>query len=264
MSAIDVSCQSDLLTTNEKVFGLIYRITNTANGMCYVGQTVSHRKNRDKYRPFGIEGRFKDHVSEAINNTKKKQCSFLNNAIRKHGKDAFIVEMLEICTLDCLNDREQYHIGACNTLFPHGYNLTKGGKTPYVASHVDASLLREPMRRGGCTSRSETTRAKMSKRLRELADDAFRAERVKSALAQHHRAKVDRFTGCALDPAKFESYIRKKGSAVVVKVGEITASFGGKHDTLEEKIERAKEFLKEIYELNNATLSNCGKPVKPE
>ena len=72
-SDVDVSCETQILTDKTKVYGLIYQITNTENNMKYVGQTVSHRKNKDRYRPFGILGRFKDHVSEAINNTKKKQ-----------------------------------------------------------------------------------------------------------------------------------------------------------------------------------------------
>ena len=42
------------------------------NNKIYVGQAVTHRLNKNKYRYFGYEGRFKDHISEAINNTKKK------------------------------------------------------------------------------------------------------------------------------------------------------------------------------------------------
>lgn len=39
-------------------------------------------------------GRFYDHISEAINNTKNKQCMYLNNAIRKYGKDNFTCKLL--------------------------------------------------------------------------------------------------------------------------------------------------------------------------
>ena len=116
---IDKTCENEILPleSRSKIFGLIYIIKNTETGLNYVGQTVSHRKNRGKYRPFGILGRFKDHVSEAINNTKRKQCSYLNNAIRKYGSTSFQVELLEVCALECLNLREQHYIATLDTLF---------------------------------------------------------------------------------------------------------------------------------------------------
>ena len=78
-----------------KVLGEIYCMTNTVTKKQYIGQTVSHRKNRIKYRPFGYIGRFNDHISEALNNTKKKQCTYLNNSIRKYGKDIFTVKLIK-------------------------------------------------------------------------------------------------------------------------------------------------------------------------
>ena len=73
---------NEILNDSSNVLGHIYVITNLITKKQYVGQTVSHRKNRNKYRPFGFEGRFKDHISEALCNTKKKQCNYLNNSIR--------------------------------------------------------------------------------------------------------------------------------------------------------------------------------------
>jgi group I intron endonuclease len=110
------------LSEKDKVVGQIYKMTNIITNKCYVGQTVSHRKNNNKYRPFGIMGRFKDHVSEAINNT-KQGCTYLNNSIRKRGKGSFIVELLETCPVDLLDERETYYIQNLNTLYPNGYNL---------------------------------------------------------------------------------------------------------------------------------------------
>lgn len=62
-----------ILETIENVNGEIYIITNIVTKKSYVGQTVSHRKNRKKYRPFGYNGRFKDHISEAMCNTKAQK-----------------------------------------------------------------------------------------------------------------------------------------------------------------------------------------------
>ena len=61
-----------ILDDPESVKGIIYLIEHTASGKKYVGQTLSHRKNHERYRPFGAVGRFRDHISEAVNNTKRR------------------------------------------------------------------------------------------------------------------------------------------------------------------------------------------------
>ena len=76
-----------------KVTGEIYKITNLINNKCYVGQTRSHRLNRDKYRPFGYIGRFKDHISKATHTSKKSTCKYLNNALLKYGIENFKCEL---------------------------------------------------------------------------------------------------------------------------------------------------------------------------
>jgi len=116
------------LSESNLILGEIYLITNINNNMLYVGQTRTHRKNKNKYRAFGSLCRFKDHISEAINNTKMNQCKYLNNAIRKFGADKFKIEILEMCNIEELNNKEQYYIKKYNTLYPYGYNLTIGGK----------------------------------------------------------------------------------------------------------------------------------------
>jgi group I intron endonuclease len=258
---MDLSCENDILEDDEKVYGLIYLIKCKDSILQYVGQTVSHRKNKGKYRPFGIQGRFKDHISEAVCNTKRKQCSFLNNAIRKYGPEAFSVEQLEVCLVTDLNARESHYIALMNTLAPNGYNLTKGGKTTYSESYLDSNALATPQKRGGCKFRSEETRRKMSKRSKEVTDDALCKKRAAAATAQHYEAKFERFKGCTIDMSRVDEYIRTKGHIIVVQIGEATTRFAGKHDTKDQKLEKARAFIKL---LNDATLSNCGKPVKPE
>lgn len=258
---VDTSCEKDILNSDEKVFGLIYEIVNHSTNQSYIGQTVSHRKNKAKWRPFGTEGRFRDHISEAINNTKRKQCSYLNNAIRKYGSNCFTVRLITVCHKEKMNELEQIYIAEKHTLFPNGYNLTKGGKSAYVESHLDHTTLCQPKKRGGCTHRSEKTRAKMSKRSKELSDQSMCAERAANATKQHYAKKLLRFKDTKIDLGQIDSYIRKKGTAVVVSIGEATASFRSKHDSHEQKLEKARAFIKEVHD---ATLSNCGKPVKPE
>ena len=68
---------NEILNDNSQVVGHIYLITNIQTNKQYVGQTLSHRKNKTKYRPFGYQGRFKDHISEAVCNTKKNNVIIL-------------------------------------------------------------------------------------------------------------------------------------------------------------------------------------------
>ncbi len=227
--------------------------------MSYVGQTVSHRKNRGKHRPFGIVGRLNDHISEAMNNTKRKQCSYLNNAIRKYGKSAFVVERLAVCSREALDICEQQDIETHGTLFPTGYNLTRGGKTSYIESFL--SDLQPPKKHGGCISRTPETRAKMSARASELVTDQLCEARAIAARRQHHTGKLRRFAECTVELEKMESYIHKKGSKVCIIIDGVRAEFANKDSSIEELKERARMFIKE---LNDATLSNCGKPVKHE
>jgi group I intron endonuclease len=107
--------------------GSIYVIKNKVNGKCYVGQT---RKP--------IEKRFEQHLRKSSN------CICLRNAITRHGKEFFSIEVLwssDDCTDEELNNKEIKFISELNTITPNGYNLTHGGE--------------------GCTP-TEETRQKMS------------------------------------------------------------------------------------------------------
>lgn len=100
---------SDLLDTVDNVTGEIYMIINLTNTRMYIGQTASHRMNRNKYRPFGYRKRLTYHISEALCQTKKNQSMYLNNAIRKYGTDNFVVELILRCELFETDRYEQYY-----------------------------------------------------------------------------------------------------------------------------------------------------------
>lgn len=88
--------------------GYIYKITNKVNGKSYIGQTR-----------YTIEFRWRQHLH-------KKDNTYFHNAIRKYGADNFIIEKLEECNIEDLNEKEIYYIAKYNT-FKDGYNLTIGG-----------------------------------------------------------------------------------------------------------------------------------------
>jgi group I intron endonuclease len=252
---------NSLLEDKSQVLGHIYLITNTKTEKSYVGQTLTHRKNRGKYRPFGYMGRFQDHISEAICNTKKKQCTYLNNAIRMYGKDVFQCSLLLTCPKEDLDKQEEHFIKEYKSLYPDGYNLTRGGKVfKHMETDVDKISPLPPKKRGGCKSRSKETRAKMTERLKEvMGTQEAREEQMKRSQKQHSTVKLSKFKGVVVDMDNMEQYLRvrnsKDGSKFIkLVIGDKTTSFTGKYETLDEIKKKAIEFIKTIY---SATLPNC-------
>ena len=91
------------------MYGVIYKITNTKNGMIYIGQTTR-----------SVKERFGEHM---------KSDYLIGRAIRKYGVENFTVEVIEECaTPEQLNEREIFWIAKLNTKHPHGYNMTDGGE----------------------------------------------------------------------------------------------------------------------------------------
>jgi len=243
-----------ILDSPDAVQGIVYVITH-ASGRKYVGQTLSHRLNRSRYRPFGAEGRFRDHISEAICNTKRKQCTYLNNAIRLYGSDTFTVAVLEICSKAELDNREVFHISEQKSLYPHGFNLTPGGRF-VVSEKIEASNseLQSPRARGGCSFRSPETRAKMSLRSKEaLASLEVRTKRMEQTQAQHAAVRAVRFAGKTVDHSALESYLHKRKGGFLVRVDSTEARFIGKYESEEALKKKALEFLASLP----ATLPNC-------
>ena len=110
----------------------VYKITNKQNGKLYIGQT-----KMELYRRFG------SHLREAKYGG---STSIIHNAIRKYGKDAFEIELLQECqSFEELDEAERRWIAELNTIAPNGYNIEVGG-----------CRNRAPM--------SEATRAKLRQR----------------------------------------------------------------------------------------------------
>lgn len=94
--------------------GYIYKITNTVNGKMYIGQTrqtIARRwtehKQCSKSKNLGYE-------------------SLLYQAMKKYGIKSFVVEEVEECSDELLNDREIYWIAHYGTV-ENGYNISRGG-----------------------------------------------------------------------------------------------------------------------------------------
>jgi len=220
------------LIEKEKILGQIYKITNIITKKCYIGQTLSHRLNKRKYRPFGYIGRFNDHISEAINNTKKKQCTYLNNSIRKHGKEKFKIELLKCCNKIELDDTEKFFIELNNSIYPNGYNLTIGGKT---AEHKNVKNNKELQ--------------PFKKRGREFGYK--HKESTKIAINKYcHEKKIERLSKYNLDDiTQCIKPIRNKNTGeihnYVIRINGTQVSAPSNNESLDEKYNYLKNILKE-------------------
>ena len=91
--------------------GLIYCYVNKINGKCYVGQTINENARKIK------------HLSEAkLGKTKYP----FHCAIRKYGIDNFEYSVVENCSVELLDEREQHWIKYFDSN-TKGYNCNDGG-----------------------------------------------------------------------------------------------------------------------------------------
>lgn len=104
----------------------IYKITNSLNGKIYIGKTLQTP-----------EERFKEHIRDS----KKERCEKrpLYDAINKYGAENFLLETIEECSDNIVNEREIYWIEYYQS-FKYGYNATKGGDGTH---YLDYDLICE-------------------------------------------------------------------------------------------------------------------------
>ena len=94
--------------------GLIYLVTNTANGKCYVGKTM-----------LSLERRKRAHQTDALNNSPL----YFHRALIKYGFEAFIWRRKFISEDETeLFRKEVEYIKKLGSKNPRGYNLTDGGE----------------------------------------------------------------------------------------------------------------------------------------
>jgi len=116
----------------------IYKITETATGLSYIGQSIR------------MEKRWKDHRA-------------------RFSPDTHNYELLMTCTAEALNRMERFCIQAWNTMVPNGLNQTIGGngtfgpgKSPSanVRRRISESLKGIPHSEERCRNISEAKKGK--------------------------------------------------------------------------------------------------------
>lgn len=199
----------------------IYEIRCSVTTKRYIGQTVSYVLNHGKLRRYGMARRLISHFSEA-KSSKKNQCSYLNNAIRKYGTDKFSVHLIEICNQDISDVREAHFINERNTLAPNGYNLLTMS----------------------CTT---------------LPSTELRSRIALSLRKTYFVKKLERFLNVPVDYSKADSYIkplRRNGQhfGYYVWISGKKAEFCGVSIPLEKSYEDALTFIRVLEERWRDTL----------
>ena len=106
----------------------IYKITNKINNLSYIGQSTQ------------IEQRFREHKKSY--NWYREKNKKLYKDILEYGIDNFSFEILEECSIEELNDKEQYYIKYYNT-YPDQYNMAPGGQFNAEESHPSHKLTKQ-------------------------------------------------------------------------------------------------------------------------
>lgn len=101
----------------------VYQITNQLNGMQYIG--VSKNPHR----------RFVYHC----NNPRVSSRSYIRDAIQKHGKENFSMEVLLVSNRRYCLELESKLINAYGSLVPNGYNICGGGESPVATLEGEKS-----------------------------------------------------------------------------------------------------------------------------
>lgn len=112
----------------------IYCIENKINHKKYIGQSIH------------IHRRWSEHKYELNNNMHEND--YLQKSWNKYGLDNFEFSIIEVCSVDELDDKECYYISLYNTFDKkYGYNLISGGGTNREISEETREKLRQANRK---------------------------------------------------------------------------------------------------------------------
>jgi hypothetical protein len=119
-----------------KIIG-IYKIQNKINNKCYIGSSINILTRLQKHKSLLRKNRHNN--------------SYLQNAFNKYNESNFSMEILEICNLENLLEREQHYVNLYGD-----YNITKEviRNTPSEESKLKHSKTRKELYRLGLLSKT--------------------------------------------------------------------------------------------------------------
>lgn len=106
----------------------IYKIENLTNHKVYIGQSKNISQRWIKHRIHGTQSGYNDADYP------------LYRAMRKYGIENFSFSILEECSIEELNEKEQYWIKQFNS-YKEGYNQTNGGEGGHPLKLTEEQVL---------------------------------------------------------------------------------------------------------------------------
>lgn len=200
----------------------IYKITNLINGHSYIGQTQRT-----------IELRYRAHQVEASND----ENSPLHIAMRKYGLDNFIVEQIEECPIDQLDEREIFWIEKYDT-YKHGYNATLGGKAvrkynyeQLAQYYLETKCITDVCRKFNCDHRTVQNACKAFN-IEILSNGQVLKNKISKPVYMLDKETEEIITefSSLTEAAKFASKGKSKDSSQIIKCckGKAKTAFGYK------------------------------------
>lgn len=188
----------------------IYFIRNLINNKGYVGQT--------KFDP---RIRFDQHCKQSGN-------SYLNNSIKKYGKENFVFYKVKKTNYKNTKELENLWIQEANTLYPNGYNLKTADK-----HCVYSEISKEKMKKSHLGKISPRKGTKLSKETKE---------KISNSLKVFNKNNPNHQTG-SKNPRFGKSFTkeqREKRSKLLS--GKNNPFYGKKHSELtKQKISKSKK-----------------------
>ena len=242
------------------VLGEVYVIMDKRNQKKYVGQTVTHRLNHARFRPFGYVRRFASHVSQAKCNSESKPCYELHNAIRE-DPTSFEVKLVHRCEQDELDTWEKHYVEVLGSAWPNGYNQTIGGrgislivmqKENYVPRPVEPLVH---VKREHGDAHAPETKSRIGEALKKsFAEHPERKELMsKRTLNQHYEKKFEMGMKHVLNEDNLEFHLAKRKDSVAVlfertRTTEFVRFHQTKTETIDQTYARALDFLRELVQ----------------
>lgn len=148
----------------------VYQIRNRVNGKVYVGSSANMRKRRNTH--------FSDLRRGIHSNT------HLQRAFNKYGEDSFIFEVLEICSVEDLEERETWWIRSKNANNrEYGYNSRLRVDSNRGFRHTEETKRKISVNRRG----KGTGKRDLPKEVREF----LRQKCIEQNLAQYHTKETE-------------------------------------------------------------------------
>lgn len=157
--------------------GYVYLIRNNRNGKCYVGITLQNSVKRRLYRHFNGTGN--RHIFDDL---------------KKYGRDAFTVEILEENVFDeLLPELEKSYIASLNTAHPHGYNVVIDGRQPSPSQSTREKL--SAASKGRKQSKEHVKKRSNARRGKKWSSEARKRQSIKhtgKVLSEDHKRSISK------------------------------------------------------------------------